>query len=61
LLRKHGKWVFGRPEATVAGAPAPDLIPAETLKHQMQRTIEAHAPEYLRNIVKVITETGLRI
>src|SRR5208283_3463137 len=26
-----------------------------------QRTIEAHAPEYLRNIVKIITETGLRI
>jgi integrase len=26
-----------------------------------QRTIEAHAPEYLRNIVRIITETGLRI
>ena len=26
-----------------------------------QRVIEAHAPEYLRNIVKIITETGLRI
>jgi integrase len=26
-----------------------------------QRTIEAHAPEYLRNIVKIITETGLRV
>jgi integrase len=26
-----------------------------------QRMIEAHAPEYLRNIVKIITETGLRI
>jgi hypothetical protein len=26
-----------------------------------QRTIEAHAPEYLPNIVKSITETGLRI
>ena len=26
-----------------------------------QRTIEAHAPEYLRNIVSLITETGLRV
>jgi integrase len=26
-----------------------------------QRVIEANAPEYLRNIVKIITETGLRI
>ena len=26
-----------------------------------QRTIKAHAPEYLRNIVRIITETGLRI
>lgn len=26
-----------------------------------QRTIETHAPEYLRNIVRIITETGLRI
>ena len=26
-----------------------------------QRIIEAHAPEYLRNIVRIITETGLRI
>jgi integrase len=26
-----------------------------------QRKIEAHAPEYLRNIVRIITETGLRI
>ena len=26
-----------------------------------QRTIEAHAPEHLRNIVRIITETGLRI
>lgn len=26
-----------------------------------QRTIEAHASEYLRNIVRIITETGLRI
>jgi len=26
-----------------------------------QRTIEAHAAEYLRNIVKIITETGLRV
>jgi integrase len=26
-----------------------------------QRTIEVHAPEHLRNIVKIITETGLRI
>jgi len=26
-----------------------------------QRTIEAHAPEYLRNIVRIITETGLRV
>ena len=26
-----------------------------------QRTIEANAPEHLRNIVKIITETGLRI
>jgi integrase len=26
-----------------------------------QRMIEAHAPEHLRNIVKIITETGLRI
>ncbi len=26
-----------------------------------QRIIEAHAPEYLRNIVKIITETGLRV
>ena len=26
-----------------------------------QRTIETHAPEYLRNVVRVITETGLRV
>src|SRR6266567_5847975 len=26
-----------------------------------QRTIETHAPEYLRNIVRIITETGLRV
>jgi integrase len=26
-----------------------------------QQTIEAHAPEYLRNIVRIITETGLRV
>lgn len=26
-----------------------------------QRRIEMHAPEYLRNIVRIITETGLRI
>jgi integrase len=26
-----------------------------------QRKIEAHAPEYLCNIVRIITETGLRI
>jgi len=26
-----------------------------------QRTIEAHAPESLRNIVRIITETGLRV
>lgn len=26
-----------------------------------QHRIEAHAPEYLRNIVRIITETGLRI
>jgi integrase len=26
-----------------------------------QRTIEAYAPEYLRNIVRIITETGLRV
>jgi integrase len=26
-----------------------------------QRTIEVHAPEHLRNIVRIITETGLRI
>jgi integrase len=26
-----------------------------------QRTIEAHAPEYFRNIVRIITETGLRV
>ncbi len=26
-----------------------------------QRKIEAHAPDYLRNIVRIITETGLRI
>jgi hypothetical protein len=39
----------------------PLLQTSSPLKHQMQRTIEAHAPEYLRNIVKVITETGLRI
>jgi integrase len=26
-----------------------------------QRTIEAHAPEYLRNIVRIISETGLRV
>ncbi|MGE5110518.1 MAG: hypothetical protein ACM3JB_06665 [Acidobacteriaceae bacterium] len=26
-----------------------------------QRMIEAHVPEYLRNIVEIITETGLRI
>jgi integrase len=26
-----------------------------------QRTIENHAPEYLRNIVRIITETGLRV
>src|SRR5208282_2094206 len=26
-----------------------------------QRTIEAHASEYLRNVVKIITETGLRV
>jgi|SRR5579862_757860 len=26
-----------------------------------QKTIEAHAPEHLRNIVRIITETGLRI
>ena len=26
-----------------------------------QRLIEAHAPEYLRNIVRIISETGLRI
>jgi integrase len=26
-----------------------------------RRTIEAHAPEHLRNIVRIITETGLRV
>jgi len=26
-----------------------------------QRTIETHAPEYLRNVVRMITETGLRV
>jgi integrase len=26
-----------------------------------QRKIESHAPEYLRNIVRIITETGLRV
>lgn len=26
-----------------------------------QRNIEIHAPEYLRNIVRIITETGLRV
>jgi integrase len=26
-----------------------------------QRTIETHAPEYLRNVVRIITETGLRV
>jgi integrase len=26
-----------------------------------QQSIEAHAPQYLRNIVRIITETGLRI
>jgi hypothetical protein len=26
-----------------------------------QRKIEIHAPEYLRNIVRIITETGLRV
>jgi integrase len=26
-----------------------------------QRTIETHAPEHLRNIVRIIAETGLRI
>lgn len=26
-----------------------------------QRTIEGHAPEHMRNIVRIITETGLRI
>jgi integrase len=26
-----------------------------------QRIIETHAPEYLRNIVRIITETGLRV
>src|SRR5262249_49623082 len=26
-----------------------------------QQTIEAHAPQYLRNIVRIITETGLRV
>ena len=26
-----------------------------------QRTIETHAPEYLRNVVRIVTETGLRL
>ena len=26
-----------------------------------QRTIETHAPDYLRNVVRIITETGLRV
>ena len=26
-----------------------------------QRKLEIHAPEYLRNIVRIITETGLRV
>ena len=26
-----------------------------------QQTIESHAPQYLRNVVRIITETGLRI
>ena len=26
-----------------------------------QRRIEIHAPDYLRNVVRIITETGLRV
>ena len=26
-----------------------------------QQKIEFHAPEYLRNVIRIITETGLRI
>ncbi|MGA7629309.1 MAG: hypothetical protein WCB11_01000 [Terriglobales bacterium] len=31
------------------------------LKWSEQRKIEINAPEYLRNIVRIITETGLRV
>ena len=37
------------------------LVPAALCSWSEQRMIEAQAPEHLRNIVRIITETGLRI
>jgi integrase len=52
-------------EFPVAGVEFPVMVKGLFRPHYVtwseQRTIEAHAPEYLRNIVRIITETGLRV
>ena len=42
--------------------PAQLTLPAGLkLTWSEQRKLEIHAPEYLRNVVQIITETGLRV
>jgi integrase len=53
------------PANPCAGVEFPVAVKGLFRPHYMpwseQRTIEAHAPEHLRNIVRIITETGLRV
>jgi integrase len=53
------------PSNPCAGVEFPVTVKGLFRPHYMswseQRKIEAHAPEYLRNIVRIITETGLRV
>jgi len=53
------------PSNPCAGVEFPVILKSLFRPHYMtwseQQTIELHAPLYLRNIVRVITETGLRV
>ena len=53
------------PSNPCAGVEFPAAVKGLVRPHYLtwseQRKLEIHAPEYLRNIVRIITETGLRV
>jgi integrase len=44
-----------------AASYAPNSIRPHYLTASEQQTIEQHAPAYLRNMIRILTETGLRV